>query len=72
MPTYGSDFTFRKLVQGAAAGFAATAPKSISMVSRWALLPQREKYPLPPRLITEEITKRVGIENQMSENQLVT
>jgi uncharacterized membrane protein YagU involved in acid resistance len=71
MTTSGSDFSFSKLVQGAAAGFVATAPMSISMLIGWALLPKQEKYPLAPRLITEQITERVGLEDQMSENQLV-
>ena len=66
----GSDFSFRKLLKGAAAGFVATAPMSLIMLVGWRLLPKREKYPLPPRLITEEITERVGIEDEMTENQL--
>jgi len=65
------DFSFRKLLKGAAAGFVATAPMSITMLVGWRLLPRREKYPLPPRLITEEITERVGMEDDLTENQLV-
>jgi uncharacterized membrane protein YagU involved in acid resistance len=71
MLTSKSDFSFRKILQGAAAGFIATAPVSISMLVGWRLLPKHEKYPLPPRLITQEITERMGIENRMSENELV-
>jgi putative membrane protein len=71
MSTSGSDLSIRKIVKGAAAGFIATAPMSISMLIGWMLLPGREKYPLPPRLITEEITEQVGIEDQMTEDQLV-
>ena len=67
----GSDLSIRKLVKGAAAGFIATAPMSVSMLIGWMLLPKRERYQLPPRLITEEITERVGIEEHMTENQLV-
>jgi putative membrane protein len=66
-----SYFSFRKLLMGAAAGFIATAPMSLSMLVGWTLLPRREKYPLPPRLITEEITERVGIEDKLTENELV-
>jgi uncharacterized membrane protein YagU involved in acid resistance len=66
-----SDLWFRKLLQGALAGFIATAPMSLSMVLGWRLLPTREKYHLPPRLITEEITERVGIEDHMGEKELV-
>jgi putative membrane protein len=44
---------------------------SIFMVVGWALLPRREQYHLPPRQITEEITERVGLEDDMTEDQLV-
>ena len=71
MPTITSDLSVRKLVQGAASGFIATAPMSLFMLIGWRLLPQREKYPLPPRLITEEITERVGLEDRMGEGELV-
>ena len=67
----GSGLSFRKLLKGALAGFIATAPMSISMVLGWRLLPKREKYHLPPRLITEEITERVGIEDHVNENELI-
>ncbi|RPJ22082.1 MAG: DUF1440 domain-containing protein [Chloroflexi bacterium] len=69
--TSSSDFSFRRLLKGAAAGFVATAPMSVSMLVGWTLLPRREKYPLPPRLITEEITEQAGLEDRVSENQLV-
>jgi uncharacterized membrane protein YagU involved in acid resistance len=69
--TSGSGLSLRKLLKAALAGFIATAPMSISMVVGWRLLPKREKYHLPPRLITEEITERVGIKDRMSENDLV-
>jgi uncharacterized membrane protein YagU involved in acid resistance len=71
MFTFDSTFWFHKLAKGAAAGFVATAPMSISMLIGWSLLPKQEKYPLPPRLITEQIAERVGLADQMSENQLV-
>jgi uncharacterized membrane protein YagU involved in acid resistance len=43
---------------------------SVFMLIGWRLLPRREKYPLAPRLITEEITERAGLEDRMSENEL--
>jgi uncharacterized membrane protein YagU involved in acid resistance len=69
--TSGPDVSFRKLIQGAAAGFIATAPMSLTMLIGWRLLPRRQRYPLAPRLITEQITERVGIEDQLTEDQLV-
>jgi len=59
------------LLKGALAGFVATVPMSLSMLVGWMLLPRREKYHLPPRLITEEITEQLGIEDEMSEDQLI-
>lgn len=52
-------------------GFLATVPMSLSMLLGWRLLPRHERYHLPPRLITEELTERVGIEDHLSENELV-
>ena len=51
-------------------GILATVPMSLSMLLGWRLLPRHEKYHLPPRLITEEITERVGIADHLSENEL--
>ena len=71
LSTSGSGVSFRKLLKGATAGFVATAPMSISMLMGWRLLPKHEKYHLPPRLITEEISERAGIEDRLSESELV-
>ena len=43
---------------------------TISMLIGCRLLPRQEKYPLPPRLITEKMTERVGIENRLDEKEL--
>ena len=67
LSTSGSGVSFRKVLKGATAGFVATAPMSISMLIGWRLLPTQEKYHLPPRLITEEITERAGIEDRLGE-----
>jgi putative membrane protein len=72
IPFYSrSDLRIRKLVKGAFAGFVATAPMSIFMLIGWRLLPAQERYHLPPRQITEEITERVGIEDRLSEEGLI-
>ena len=63
--------SFRKLLKGAIAGFIATAPMSMSMLIGWWLLPRQEKYHLPPRLITEELSERAGIERHLGEKELV-
>ena len=69
--TSRSDVSLRKLLRGALAGFVATAPMSLSMLIGWWLLPKHEKYHLPPRLITEQITERAGIEHHLGENELI-
>src|SRR5215212_8155018 len=69
--TSRSDVSLQKLLRGALAGFVATAPMSLTMLIGWRLLPQREKYHLPPRLITEEITEQAGIEQHLGENELI-
>ena len=67
----GSRSPFGKLLKGALAGFIATAPMSATMLVGWRLLPRRERYPLPPRLITEEISERARIEDHLGEKQLI-
>lgn len=67
----GPHLSVRKVLLGAAAGFIATAPMSLTMLLGWRLLPGKEQYPLPPRLITEEIFKRVGLRNHLSDDQLM-
>jgi uncharacterized membrane protein YagU involved in acid resistance len=41
------------------------------MLLGWRMLPRREKYPLPPRLITEQISERVGLRDHLEEDQIV-
>lgn len=57
----GLELSFLKLVKGAAAGFIATAPMSVSMLIGWTLLPKRENYSLPPHLVTEEILNALAL-----------
>ncbi len=40
-----------RLVLGYAAGLAGTVPMTIAMDRLWRLLPERQRYPLPPREI---------------------
>jgi hypothetical protein len=65
MPGFESQLSVRRLLQGAA------APMSICMVLGWSLLRHRRQYPLAPRLITEEIVERVGLEDHLYENEMV-
>lgn len=47
----------QKILKGAAAGLLATVPMTVFMRAAWRLLPRREQYPLPPRLITRKVVK---------------
>lgn len=63
-------FSLRDVLNGAIAGLIATVPMTISMFVGWRLLPEREKYPLPPRQILGEITERLGKKGQLTEGEL--
>jgi uncharacterized membrane protein YagU involved in acid resistance len=67
----GSDPWFHRLFKGVLMGFLATVPMSLSMLLGRRLLPRQERYGLPPRLITEEITERVGIRDHLGEDELM-
>ncbi|MBW3636585.1 MAG: DUF1440 domain-containing protein [Armatimonadetes bacterium] len=58
-----------RIISGALAGFAATAPMTLVMLvfHRW---PRHEAEPLPPQQITEEIAERTGLESHLDENRL--
>ena len=63
-------YPIRDVLSGAIAGFLATAPMTVSMLVGWLLLPSRERYPLPPREITQDIAERVGIGERLTDGQL--
>lgn len=58
-----------RILLGAVAGLAATAPMSLAMKLMHERLPRREQYPLPPRQITEEIAERAGVNEQLDEEE---
>jgi uncharacterized membrane protein YagU involved in acid resistance len=63
---------FEQLIKGAVAGLIATVPMTIFMRSAWRMLPKREKYPLPPRLITRRLTQKTGVDNQLDADELTS
>lgn len=65
----GVDMLIRQLFTGAFAGATATAPMTVAMelMHRW--LPQREQYPLPPREITANVTKKAGVQHKLDEEE---
>jgi uncharacterized membrane protein YagU involved in acid resistance len=60
----------QKLIQGALAGWIATLPMTIFMQVAWNGLPPRQKYPLPPRLITKKLAKDFGVRRYLRGRKL--
>jgi len=54
------------IVQGLLAGLIATVPMSLFMWLGFIYLPRKEKYPLPPKEITEELAEDTGLARHMS------
>jgi hypothetical protein len=63
---------FEKLMKGAVAGLLATVPMTVFMRAAWRTLPQREKYPLPPRLITRKLVSEVEPPQRVDPDRLST
>lgn len=57
------------LILGAIAGFAATIPMTIAMKIMHKELPNQERYPLPPRLIIEEIAEETETDDDLDEEE---
>ncbi len=53
-------------MRGFGAGMAATVPMTAFMFKLHHNLPQKERYPLPPRLISENLLSKLGIANELS------
>jgi uncharacterized membrane protein YagU involved in acid resistance len=57
------------LVIGALAGLAATAPMTLFMQQIHQQLPARERYPLPPSEIVDELTAQAGVDDQIDQSE---
>jgi uncharacterized membrane protein YagU involved in acid resistance len=55
------------LIIGALAGLAATVPMTLFMNQMHQQLPARERYPLPPSEIVEELTEQAGIDGYIDQ-----
>ena len=56
-----------KILVGALAGLAATVPMTAAMESMHRLLPERERYPLPPREIAMAVAEDAGVRQHLDE-----
>jgi uncharacterized membrane protein YagU involved in acid resistance len=58
------------LIAGAVAGLLATGPMTAVMFALFRLLPRRQRYPLPPRLLTGNLLRRLGLRRNSSREQV--
>ncbi|MDB5323047.1 MAG: hypothetical protein JWN40_4678 [Phycisphaerales bacterium] len=56
------------LTTGLLSGLAATLPMTAVMEILHRALPAQERYPLPPRQITQRLTRKVGVEQELDES----
>ncbi len=52
-------------LKGSLAGLAATVPMTIAMAAMHRLLPRHEQYPLPPRIITENVLEKADVDDSL-------
>ncbi len=60
-----------RILLGALAGLAATAPMTVAMKLMHEELPPAEQYPLPPRQVTEGMAEKAGVNEQLDEDERV-
>src|SRR3712207_6458895 len=58
-----------RILLGALAGLAATAPMTLAMKLMHEQLPPEERYPLPPRQVTEGMAEKAGVNQQLDEEE---
>lgn len=59
----------KRIAAGAAAGFAAAVPMTVAMELMHRNLPPHQRYPLPPRLITDRVAEEAGVREEMDEEE---
>ena len=59
-----------RILQGAIAGTIATIPMTLVMTSLFRKLPPPQRYPLPPRLIMEDVTRRAEVRHRLDDPTL--
>jgi hypothetical protein len=61
-----------RILLGALAGLAATAPMTLAMKLMHEALPEHEQYPLPPRQVTEGMAEKAGVSEHLDEQDRET
>jgi uncharacterized membrane protein YagU involved in acid resistance len=57
-------------VEGASAGLLATVPMTLFMLAVQRILPHRQRYALPPEILTEKFARKIGLRKQMKKPHL--
>lgn len=60
-----------RYLAGAIGGLLATIPMTLVMEGLYRRLPREERYPLPPREITQNLLREVGHDRRLSEDRLI-
>ncbi len=58
-----------RILLGALAGLAATGPMTLAMKLMHEQLPREERYPLPPRQVTEGLAEKAGVNEHLEESE---
>jgi hypothetical protein len=58
-----------RILLGALAGLAATGPMTLAMKLMHERLPREERYPLPPRQVTEGLAEKAGVNEDLDEEE---
>ena len=61
-----------RILLGALAGLAATGPMTLAMKLMHEQLPREERYPLPPRQVTEGLAEKAGVNEHLDEEERET
>ena len=59
----------KRMLLGALAGLAATGPMTLAMKLMHEQLPKEERYPLPPRQVTEGLAEKAGVNEHLDEDE---
>ena len=62
-----TEATMNRILLGALAGLAATAPMTLAMKLMHEALPEHEQYPLPPRQVAEGMAEKAGVNRHLDE-----
>ncbi|WP_445158548.1 hypothetical protein [Halomonas sp. E14] len=58
-----------RYLAGAIGGLLATVPMTLAMEALYRRLPREERYPLPPREITEDMLHKAGLDDALDDKR---